>query len=47
MLWDASRLPVRDGMIDAIVSDMPFGKRMGTKSINKEIYPLLLQQFHR
>lgn len=27
--WDCRRLPFKDGSVDAIVTDMPFGKRMG------------------
>jgi hypothetical protein len=32
--WDCTRLPLRDGIITKIVTDMPFGKRSGTRKAN-------------
>lgn len=37
--WDAGRLPVRDGSIDVVLVDMPFGKRVGTRGEMKRLYP--------
>ena len=45
--WDATRLPLRSGVIDVIVSDLPFGQRCGNKRQNMKLYPALLKEFHR
>eukprot|EP00936_MAST-01D_sp_MAST-1D-sp1_P002437 g2437.t1 len=44
---DARRLPLRSGCIDAIVTDMPFGKRMGDGSTNRELYPAVVHEVAR
>ena len=44
---DARRLPLRSGCIDAIVTDMPFGKRMGDGSMNRELYPAVVREVAR
>lgn len=36
--WDATRLPLRSQCVDAVVSDLPFGKRMGRKVDNRVLY---------
>merc|ERR1712216_471923 len=36
--WDASRLPLRPQVVDHFVTDLPFGKRMGNKHINRSLY---------
>ncbi|XP_076047658.1 tRNA (guanine(6)-N(2))-methyltransferase THUMP3-like isoform X2 [Oratosquilla oratoria] len=36
--WDVTRLPIRDQSVDVIVSDMPFGKRIGSKMDNRVLY---------
>ena len=35
---DATNLPLRDSSIDCIISDLPFGKRIGSKKSNREIF---------
>lgn len=40
--WDASNLPLRDGCIDKICTDLPFGKRCGSKTNNYNLYPQFL-----
>ena len=45
--FDATKLPFKTGLIDAIVSDLPFGKRIGNKTINTTLYPKLLKEFAR
>ena len=45
--WDSTQLPLRDNTIDVFVTDLPFGKRMGTKMDNKKLYPLLITEMIR
>ncbi|CAD7687691.1 unnamed protein product [Nyctereutes procyonoides] len=40
--WDICNLPLRTGSVDIIVTDMPFGKRMGSKKRNWNLYPACL-----
>lgn len=44
---DSTKFPVRDASIDAFITDLPFGKRLGTKAMNKELYPSLLVEMAR
>ncbi|XP_018410719.1 PREDICTED: THUMP domain-containing protein 3 [Nanorana parkeri] len=45
--WDISRLPLRSGSVDVIITDMPFGKRIGSKKKNWDLYPACLQEMSR
>ncbi|XP_055985456.1 tRNA (guanine(6)-N2)-methyltransferase THUMP3 [Sorex fumeus] len=45
--WDICHLPLRTGSVDIIVTDMPFGKRMGSKKRNWNLYPACLQEMSR
>uniref|UniRef100_A0A8C4NGH6 THUMP domain containing 3 n=1 Tax=Eptatretus burgeri TaxID=7764 RepID=A0A8C4NGH6_EPTBU len=45
--WDASRLPLKTGSVDVCITDMPFGKRIGSKKRNWELYPSCLQEMAR
>ncbi|XP_054990795.1 tRNA (guanine(6)-N2)-methyltransferase THUMP3 [Sorex araneus] len=45
--WDICHLPLRTGSVDVIVTDMPFGKRMGSKKRNWNLYPACLQEMSR
>jgi len=47
VLWDATRLPLRAGVVDHFVSDLPFGKRLGSKADNRRLYPESLEQMRR
>ena len=47
VLWDATRLPLRSGIVDHFVSDLPFGKRLGSKAENRQLYPESLEQMRR
>uniref|UniRef100_UPI00358E447E tRNA (guanine(6)-N2)-methyltransferase THUMP3 isoform X4 n=1 Tax=Myxine glutinosa TaxID=7769 RepID=UPI00358E447E len=47
VLWDASRLPLKTGSVDVCITDMPFGKRIGSKKRNWELYPSCLQEMAR
>ncbi|KAM5281347.1 tRNA (guanine(6)-N(2))-methyltransferase THUMP3 [Ctenodactylus gundi] len=45
--WDSCNLPLRTGSVDIIVTDMPFGKRMGSKKKNWNLYPACLREMSR
>lgn len=44
---DSTKMPFRTASIDVIVSDLPFGKRIGTKTMNSTLYPKLLEEMAR
>ena len=45
--WDSRRIPLRDGCIDVIVADMPFGIRCGSHRSNARLYPMVLRETSR
>lgn len=45
--WDLCSLPIRTSSVDIIITDMPFGKRMGSKKKNWDLYPLCLREMAR
>lgn len=45
--WDVTKLPLRENSIDIFVTDLPFGKRSGSKSNNKLLYKKALQEIAR
>ena len=45
--WDSTNIPLRDAMVDVLVTDLPFGKRMGSKRDNRSLYRDLLQSMAR
>ncbi|XP_051011007.1 tRNA (guanine(6)-N2)-methyltransferase THUMP3 [Acomys russatus] len=45
--WDVRSLPLRTASVDVIVTDMPFGKRTGSKKRNWNLYPACLQEMSR
>jgi len=46
-LWDCTALPLRDESVDAITSDIPFGKRHSTQLDVRKLYPIMLQEMAR
>ncbi|XP_072027214.1 tRNA (guanine(6)-N(2))-methyltransferase THUMP3-like [Amphiura filiformis] len=36
--WDVTNLPLRSNSVDVFITDLPFGKRMGSKLNNWELY---------
>jgi SAM-dependent methyltransferase len=44
---DAGRLPIADASIDRVVSNLPFGKRIGSHHVNTELYPRALREIAR
>mmetsp|Transcript_61870 Transcript_61870/g.70972 ORF Transcript_61870/g.70972 Transcript_61870/m.70972 type:complete len:399 (+) Transcript_61870:50-1246(+) len=47
VLMDSRASPFRDGVIDKITVDMPFGKKSGSRSKNQDLYPSCLKEFNR
>ncbi|CAG0891234.1 unnamed protein product [Darwinula stevensoni] len=45
--WDATHLPLRDSLVDVFITDLPFGKRMGTRRDNRELYFHVLLEMAR
>ena len=45
--WDAARLPLRPGCVDAAVVDLPFGVSCGNAGLNKRLYPRALAELAR
>ena len=45
--WDVTNLPLRDETIDVFISDLPFGKRSGSKMNNWHLYPKALTEMAR
>uniref|UniRef100_A0A224Z0Z1 THUMP domain-containing protein 3 n=1 Tax=Rhipicephalus zambeziensis TaxID=60191 RepID=A0A224Z0Z1_9ACAR len=45
--WDVCALPLRTSSVDVFITDLPFGKRMGSRPDNRVLYPKLLQELAR
>ncbi|XP_057316231.1 tRNA (guanine(6)-N2)-methyltransferase THUMP3-like [Hydractinia symbiolongicarpus] len=45
--WDVYQLPLRTGCVDRIVTDLPFGKKIGSKERNVFLYPNALREMAR
>lgn len=45
--WDARSLSLEDASVSAIVTNLPFGKQIGTHRDNRRLYPALLQEWTR
>jgi 23S rRNA G2445 N2-methylase RlmL len=45
--WDARRLPFVDATVDCVVTDMPFGRRVGSHGRNRQVYPAVLTEVAR
>jgi SAM-dependent methyltransferase len=45
--WDARALPLRDGSVNVITADLPFGHLVGSHAENLELYPALLAEAAR
>lgn len=44
VLWNSTNLPLRSGIVDRVVSDLPFGKRCGSKQQAATLYPRILRE---
>lgn len=47
MQLDVTSMPFRKSTVDVFVSDLPFGRRHGSKKLNKTLYPALLRDMAR
>lgn len=45
--WDLCNLPIKTGSVDIVITDMPFGKRMGSRKKNWDLYPSCLREMAR
>ncbi|XP_072308332.1 tRNA (guanine(6)-N2)-methyltransferase THUMP3 [Eucyclogobius newberryi] len=45
--WDLCNLPMKTSSVDIIITDMPFGKRMGSRKKNWDLYPSCLREMAR
>jgi 23S rRNA G2445 N2-methylase RlmL len=45
--WDARHLPLQSGSVSALVTNLPFGKQIGTGEDNRSLYPALLAEWSR
>jgi tRNA (guanine6-N2)-methyltransferase len=45
--WDARQLPLEDDSVSAILTNLPFGKQIGTPTENRLLYPALLAEWVR
>jgi SAM-dependent methyltransferase len=45
--WDARSLPLADAAVTAILSNLPFGRRIGSRAENRALYPALLDEWSR
>lgn len=45
--WDAAQIPLDDGSVTAIVTNPPFGERIGSHGENQQLYPAFMAEAHR
>jgi tRNA G10 N-methylase Trm11 len=45
--WDARNLPLADASVSAILTNMPFGRQIGTVEDNRTLYPALIREWAR
>jgi 23S rRNA G2445 N2-methylase RlmL len=45
--WSFTQLPLRTESIDVIISNLPFGIKVGTRELNRRIYPRMMQELAR
>ena len=45
--WDITKLPLATNRVDVFVTDVPFGKRLGSKLDNHKLYPSMLAEMAR
>jgi 23S rRNA G2445 N2-methylase RlmL len=45
--WDISAMPLQDGVVDKIVCNLPFGKRVGSHSENQILYSKFFREMVR
>lgn len=45
--WDVCNLPLKSNRVDVFVTDLPFGKKSGSKHENWTLYPKALKEMAR
>jgi tRNA (guanine6-N2)-methyltransferase len=45
--WDARRLPLRRGSVDAVICNLPWGRRIGSHLVNRHLYPGFVRELRR
>ncbi|KAL9954096.1 hypothetical protein ACROYT_G041590 [Oculina patagonica] len=45
--WDVCKLPLKSDSVDVFISDLPFGKKSGSKHENWKLYPKALEEMAR
>lgn len=45
--WDVCNLPLKSNSVDVFISDLPFGKKSGSKHENWKLYPKALEEMAR
>lgn len=45
--WDSTSLPLRDQVVDVVITDLPFGRRIGSKADNRVLYYKALLELAR
>ncbi|MGH8012320.1 MAG: methyltransferase domain-containing protein, partial [Candidatus Binataceae bacterium] len=45
--WDAVSIPLNDGAVDKLISNLPWGIRHGSHEDNRRLYPRLFEEFRR
>jgi len=47
ILGDAKKLPLKDSSVDAIATDLPYGRSTSLSDPYEELYPLAIEEIHR
>jgi tRNA (guanine6-N2)-methyltransferase len=45
--WNAVSLPLKEGSVHRVVTNPPWGRRIGSHQRNRKLYPSLLREVHR
>jgi tRNA G10 N-methylase Trm11 len=45
--WDAGRLPLASASVDAVATNLPFGKQMGSPQENRRLYRAVFEEIDR
>ena len=45
--WDATALPIPDGEVTRIITNLPWGRKFGSHHDNRRLYPKLIKEFRR
>lgn len=45
--WNACKMPLANQSVDVFITDLPFGKRVGSRKDNWKLYPAVMQEMAR